>query len=282
MKPTVSTVQVNDISLSYKMWPGAKGPLICLSSLIGHKGSFDSLASRLAPEYRLFALDLRGRGDSDKPSEGYGFSYHTRDILAFADALDLESFTIIGHSFGATVGVYLASIRPQQVHSLVLIDGGADPKEEVLEAMRPAIDRLSTVYGSLEAYLEEMRAIPYFQPWNNTLEEYLRSDMVALPEGGFRSKSSSAAIERDLDVHFFYSMCVHFPTLQCPTLYIRPQAGLLGNEAHVMDEREASAFVAWIPNCWRVDLPDVNHFTMLLNDDPLVEPPVRAFLSTIY
>jgi len=282
MSATVSSIQVNDINLSYKEWPGEKGPLICLHSLIGHKGSFDGIAARLAPEYCLLALDLRGRGDSDKPSEGYGFSYHTRDILAFADALGLQNFSIIGHSFGATVGVYLASIRPQRVTSLLLIDGGADPKTSVMEAMRPAINRLGTIYPTMEEYLEAMRAFPFYAPWNNALECYFRADVDALPQGGFRSKSSPEAIERDLDVHFYYSMCVHFPTLQCPTMFIRPQNGLLGDKAHILNEREASAFVAWIPNCWRVDLPGVNHFTMVLSDEPMVIPPISAFLSTIY
>jgi pimeloyl-ACP methyl ester carboxylesterase len=168
------------------------------------------------------------------------------------------------------------------VQSLILLDGGADPKEEVLEAMRPAINRLGEVYDSIDEYLEAMRAIPYYRPWNNTLECYFRADLDTLPDSRFRAKSSAGAIARDLEVHFYYSMCVHFPTLQCPTLFIRPQNGLVGDKAHVLDEREAAAFVAWIPNCWRVDLPGVNHFTMVLSDEPLVVPPIRAFLSTIY
>lgn len=281
MTATNSTIHINEINLSYKEWPGEKGPLICLPSLVGQKESFDGIAGRLSPEYRCFVLDLRGRGDSDKPAEGYGFSYHTRDILAFADALNLDRFVIVGHSFGATVGVYLASIRPGRVEALVMLDGGADPKEEVMQAMRPAINRLGKTYASIDAYLEAMRALPFYNPWNQALEQYLRAEVRALPGGGYRAKSSPDAIERDLEVHFFYSMCVHFPTLQCPTIYIRPQEGLLGDKAHVLDEREAAAFVAWIPNCWRVDLPGVNHFTMVLSEDPLVVPPIRAFLSTV-
>jgi pimeloyl-ACP methyl ester carboxylesterase len=281
MMATSSTVHINDINLSYKEWPGEKGTLICLPSLVGQKESFDGIARQLSPEYHTFVLDLRGRGDSDKPVEGYGFSYHTRDILAFADALGLDKFVIVGHSFGATVGVYLASIRPGRVEALVMLDGGADPKEEVLQAMRPAIDRLGKTYETIEAYLDAMRALPFYRPWNQVLEHYLRAEIESVPAGGFRAKSSPDAIERDLDVHFFYSMCVHFPTLQCPTMYVRPQNGLLGDKAHVMDEREAAAFVAWIPNCWRVDLPGVNHFTMVLSENPLVVPPIRAFLSTV-
>lgn len=275
-------IDIGDLSLSYREWPGELGPLICIPSLAGHKGTFDNLAKRLSPDYHLYALDLRGRGDSDKPEDGYGFAYHTRDILAFVDTLGIDTFGIIGHSYGATVGVYLASIRPLRVNCLVMIDGGADPKEEVLEAMRPALRRLGEDYPSMQAYLESMKEIPYYHPWNKALEQYLREDVDHLLDGSVCPKASQEAIERDLDIHFYYSMCVHFPTLQCPTMFIRPRKGLLGDRAHILDEREAAAFVNWIPNCWRVDLPDVNHYTMILSDHPLVAAPVRAFLTTVY
>ncbi len=282
MTATDSSVEVNGIQLSYREWPGEKGPLICLPSLALHKGSFDAIASRLSPEYHLYALDLRGRGDSDKPAEGYGFAYHTRDVLTFAEKMGMQTFGIIGHSFGATVGVYLASIRPLSLRCIVMIDGGVDPKDEVMQAMRPLLGRLGTSYPSMDAYLNTMREIPYYQPWNATLERVLRDDVEPLPNGSVRSKTSPQAIERDLDIHFYYSMCVHFPTMQCPSLFIRPRQGLLGDKAHVLDEREAAAFVNWIPKCWRVDLPDVNHYTMVLSEEPVVVPPIRAFLSTIF
>ncbi len=282
VEPEPAALHVNGIRISYFECPGDKGPLICLPSLTGHKGSFKWIAERLAPDVRVFALDLRGRGDSDKPDHGYGFAYHARDILAFADTLGFDSFSIIGHSFGATLGVYLTSIRPLRVTSLVMIDGGADPKEEVLEATRPALRKLDVTYPSMAEYLDAMRSIPYYHSWSPALEAYLRADVERSEDGTVRSKSSAQAIENDLDVQFFYSMCVHFPTLSCPTLFIRPQKGLLGDSAHIFDEREAAAFVAWIQNCWRVDLPDVNHYTMLIDERPMVLEPIRAFLNTVF
>lgn len=272
-------IAVNGIKLAYVEWPGEKGPLICLPSITGHKGTFTNIARSLAPEYRVLALDLRGRGESDRPHEGYGFAYHARDVLAFADLLAIDTFAFVGHSFGATVGVYTASIRPKRIRAIAMIDGGCDPKDEVLEAMRPMLRRLEVAYPSMAAYLDAMRAIPYFRPWNETLERYHREDVNELPDGTICSRASAGAIERDLDTHFYYSMCVHFPTVKCPALFIRPMQGLLGNSAHILDEREAAAFVAWFPNCSRVDLPGVNHYTMILRDDPPVIAPLKVFLS---
>ncbi len=278
---TAHHVFANGIKLAYAEWPGEHGPVICLPSVGGHKGTFNNVAQALTPKYRVLALDLRGRGDSDKPHDGYGFAYHARDVLAFADALGIETFAFVGHSFGATVGVYTASIRPRRVRAAVLIDGGCDPKEEVLEAMRPMLRRMGTVFPSMDDYLAAMRTLPFFSEWNPVLERYLRDDVVTLPDGSVRSKVSPEALERDLDVHFYYSMCVHFPTIQCPTLFIRPQQGLLGDRAHILDEREAAAFVKWIPNCRRVDLPGVNHYTMVHQDNPPVIPPLKAFLDEV-
>lgn len=278
-----STIRLNDITLSYTEWPGEKGPVICLPSFAGHKGSFDKIAQSLAPAYHLFALDLRGRGDSDKPAEGYGFAYHARDILQFADALGFDTFAIIGHSFGATTGTYLASIRPLRVQAIVMIEGGADPTERVLEAIRPTLAHLDKHYPSMAAYLEAMRALPFYNnPWSETLEAYLRQDVEILSNGVVRPKALAEGLQRDLDLHFHYSMCLHFPFVQCPALFIRAGEGLLGGDrAHIFTGPETEAIVAWIPKGRRADVPGVNHYTLVLHDDPPVIPPIRAFLDEV-
>jgi pimeloyl-ACP methyl ester carboxylesterase len=275
-------VRVNDISLAYHEWPGRRGPLICLPHLTGHKGSFTRLAERLAPEYRVLALDLRGRGDSDKPAEGYGFAYHARDVLAFADALGIASFTLVGHSFGATTATYLASIQPKRVNALVLMDGGADPHDVTLRAMYPTIRRLGKQYPSLAEYLAAQKAAPYFREWSNALEQYFTEDAEIRPDGAVWSKSAAGAIEHDMDLHFLYSMCLHFPAVTAPILFLRPMLGLLDlDRGHVFTEEEAAAIVKHMRNCWRVDVPEVNHYTMLIHDDPPVVEPIREFLDEV-
>ncbi len=272
-------VEVNGLTLAYREWPGERGPLLCLPHLTGHKGSFQWLAERLAPAYRVLALDLRGRGDSAKPAEGYGFAYHARDVLALADALGCGTFTLVGHSFGATTAVYLASIRPDRVQAIVMLDGGADPKDSALKAMYPTIHRLGHAYPSLADYLAAQRAAPYFQPWSAALEAYFTEDAETRSDGQVWSKSSAEAIAHDMDLHFLYCMCLHFPNLRCPALFVRPKLGLLGEKGHVFSESEAAAIVRHIPNCRRVDVPGVNHYTMLIHDNPPVVEPIRMFLE---
>jgi pimeloyl-ACP methyl ester carboxylesterase len=279
--PATRFADLAGVRLAYIEWPGRPGaaPVICLPHLTGHKGSYAGLGPYLAPDFHVYALDLRGRGQSDRPADGYGFAYHTRDILAFADELGLESFLLVGHSFGATTGTYLASTNPRRVRGLVLLDGGADPREETLRAMYPTIHRLDSTFASADDYLASMRSLPFFQPWSAALEAYFRGETIVLPDGSVQPQSSAAAVARDLDMHFYYSMCLHFPALRCPVLFVRPGVGLLGERGHVFSETEARAITRHIPDCQRVDLPGVNHYTMLLHDHSPALPHIRAFLE---
>lgn len=279
--PATQFVTVHGVRLAYREWPGQRGPVLCLPHLTGHKGSFDALAARLAPAYRVIAVDLRGRGESDKPAEGYGFAYHARDVLGLATALGLEAFALIGHSFGATAAVYLASVHPERVRAVVMLDGGADPKATALQAMYPTIHRLGHAYPSLPAYLAAQHKAPYFQPWSAALDAYFTEDAEQRPDGQVWSRSSAEAIARDLDLHFHYCMCLHFPQVLAPTLFVRPQRGLAGDKGHVFSEAEAEAITRHLRQGRRVEVAEVNHYTMLIHDDPPVAAPIRAFLDEL-
>src|SRR5690242_11508551 len=137
--PATQFVNANGIRLAYWHWPGRPGApaLLCLPHLTGHKGAFSDLGAALSPDYGVYALDLRGRGESDQPAEGYGFAYHAADVLACADAWGLPRFGLIGHSFGATAASYLAVLRPERVSALALLDGGCEPPAATLQRMYP-------------------------------------------------------------------------------------------------------------------------------------------------
>ncbi len=64
----------------------------------------------LADRYRVYALDMRGHGDSIKPARGaYSLRHTADDAAAFIKALALESPVLIGHSWGGATAIMLAS-----------------------------------------------------------------------------------------------------------------------------------------------------------------------------
>lgn len=77
---------------------------------------------RLSSNFTVLTMDLRGHGDSDKPTsvEAYGIERHCQDILSVADHAGIERFSLWGYSFGANVGRYLAA-ESERVAQFVMV-----------------------------------------------------------------------------------------------------------------------------------------------------------------
>jgi pimeloyl-ACP methyl ester carboxylesterase len=87
---------------------------------------------RLATEFTVVTMDLRGHGESGKPEDtsAYAIDRLIEDVLAVADAAQAPRFAIWGFSYGANVGRY-AAVRAKRVESMVYIGipfgAAADP-----------------------------------------------------------------------------------------------------------------------------------------------------------
>lgn len=73
------------------------------------------------------AVDLVGMGRSGKPDLDYGFADHARYLEAFADALGLRRVTVIGHDWGAVLGLHLLRRRPDIVGRIAVCEGHLRP-----------------------------------------------------------------------------------------------------------------------------------------------------------
>ncbi|HEX6557097.1 MAG TPA: alpha/beta fold hydrolase, partial [Ktedonobacteraceae bacterium] len=82
-------------------WGEQGQPLVCIHGITANAWCFQALADGLANDHRVFAYDLRGRGDSDKPESGYSVHTHAADLAAIIDELGLDRPVVIGHSLGA-------------------------------------------------------------------------------------------------------------------------------------------------------------------------------------
>src|SRR4051794_2876176 len=99
-------VAPDGVRIHYLDAPGAGRPLVMLHGLSANAHCFAGLiVAGLSPAYRVIAPDLRGRGQSDKPSSGYTMPDHARDVLALMDHLGLDRVVLGGHSFGGYVGI---------------------------------------------------------------------------------------------------------------------------------------------------------------------------------
>src|SRR5208282_6715812 len=126
-RPARGRVPGDGIELAFGFWPGRGAPVVALHGLTASHMNFIGIAERLTGRCALFAVDLRGRGDSDKPEGPYGMEQHARDVAAAMRAMGLGPSIIAGHSMGAYVAAALAAQEPSLVSGLVLLDGGYVP-----------------------------------------------------------------------------------------------------------------------------------------------------------
>lgn len=73
-----------------------------------------------AEDHRVFALDLLGYGESDRPNVAYDTGMHVDVLGAFLDAVDLDRPHLAGASLGGGVALGYALRSPERVRSLVL------------------------------------------------------------------------------------------------------------------------------------------------------------------
>ncbi|WP_191562639.1 alpha/beta fold hydrolase [Metabacillus idriensis] len=122
MKIRVNQIELNRLTFQYRESgePSAP-PIVALHALGKSAESWDQVAAVLGEEYRVIALDQRGHGGSAATST-YTFELMCEDLLHFADAMDLERFTLIGHSMGGTVAYLFSEKYPSRVERLIVED----------------------------------------------------------------------------------------------------------------------------------------------------------------
>ena len=101
--------------------PGRRPPVLAIHGVQGHGRRFRRLAQESLPEWTIVAPDLRGHGDStwDPPWDA---ETHVGDLLGTLDAEGVDSFDVIGHSFGGLLAMRLAAAAPDRVRRLILLD----------------------------------------------------------------------------------------------------------------------------------------------------------------
>ena len=105
-------------------------------------GTWSALTSVLAGGHRVVAPDFLGFGGSDKPEgEDYGIGVWTSQILALADVLGVDRFSVVGNALGGRVGLQLALDAPQRIDRLVLLSTriapSTSPAQTLLRNYRP-------------------------------------------------------------------------------------------------------------------------------------------------
>ena len=118
-----ANVRANGIRQHFLRY-GGKGPaVVIVPGITSPAVTWGFVAERFGRHFDTYVLDVRGRGLSEgSDSLDYGLDACAADVAAFAEALDLASYQLVGHSMGARTGIRLARKHPRGLEKLVLID----------------------------------------------------------------------------------------------------------------------------------------------------------------
>jgi pimeloyl-ACP methyl ester carboxylesterase len=281
-RPILIKAKGDGIKIQLAVWKGKGKQILCVHGITANCRFWDCLASALAPHHRVIAMDLRGRGFSNKPRTGYSIQHHCKDILALMNDQGLERPVLMGHSLGAFISLVFAARYPRRVNQLILVDGGGKLTKaqmaKVFAGIKPSLDRLGKVFPSLKVYLSQMKQAPYLQPWNSFMETYFRYEVEKV-KGGVRSRVHPKHIEEEaknlgkVDSRKFYK------SVKAPTLILRATKGMLAEDDLLLPGGVADRMVREIPNAKRVDVEGTNHYSILFHPNKRRDQAILEFLE---
>jgi pimeloyl-ACP methyl ester carboxylesterase len=264
------------VELAYGYWPGRGAGIVALHGLTASFVNFVGIAEKLAGRHAVFGVDLRGRGDSDKPEGPYGFAQHGRDVAAAMRAMGLGPSVVVGHSMGAFVAAALAAQNPELVSGVVLIDGGYMPAMTAAPLPQPGVDpmlalritQLRETYPSREAYRDFWKGQPHFprEDWGPWVEAFLDYEL-----GGeaprLQPKASEAAVRADLGEAIKRDEIVgRLQSIRVPMLMIRADNGFAPGQPPLYPEAMMKEFRSCVPGMEVATLANTTHYTMVLGD----------------
>ncbi|MEO8228129.1 MAG: alpha/beta hydrolase [Chloroflexota bacterium] len=202
--------------------------VILVHGLGGTAWGWTAVARRLHDAVRAVAIDLRGHGLSDAPTDPYEPDTLVSDVVAVAegaglverpDVADRRTVVLVGHGYGGMVAAWAAADLGERCAGLVLVDGGwqdvADetgltPAEFLREVAEPP-----EVLASMEAYLADRRD---WDPrhWDGDEERAARATVVAVPAGHVVPAIRPHALERSVEAIFRYRPTDVLTTLDVP------------------------------------------------------------------
>lgn len=171
MEPISHFFYSHRLKLQFWDW-GTEGKptMILVHGGLDHARNWDWVARALREDFHVYAIDLRGHGNSQHaPGALYTIAEHVLDLSALADVINDYPIYLIGHSLGGIVSTVYTGTFPEKVKKLISIEGlGPPPNHHVhdpaskrmrrwIESIRKTEKREPHSYPNLDAAVNRMK-----------------------------------------------------------------------------------------------------------------------------
>jgi pimeloyl-ACP methyl ester carboxylesterase len=257
--------------------PGAR-VVMMVHGLTQQAHVFDAVASVLAEHYHVYALDVRGRGETEwGPPDGYHFANYVADLEAVREALGLERFSLIGTSMGGLISMYYAAMYPAHVQRVVLNDVGP-------EVPPVGLQRILTTTASAPAAFADIKSVAKYYAEENPQVLAGRSDEEVMEYARWHVRHSDSGL-------YVWKMdpAVRQPTVPAAAPAMPPWDALKaitvpilvlrGDRSDILDEDICSRMVAAAQHGMSVVVPGVGHAPTLMEPEALAA--IESFLGAM-
>ena len=223
--------------------------------------------------FTVYAVDLRGRGDSNSITGPFGMRSHADDMVAVLDHIGIKSCDVVGHSMGAFVVAAMCGLAPERLSKVIFVDGGVPlalppgfTVEQIMPlVLGPALERLAKTFNDNEEYRNYWRTQPAFvKGWTEAMNEYVDYDLRG-NVGEMHASTLAEAVAEDSRDLFGDDLIVNsLKNLDREVLMIRAVRGLQNEELPLYPEPIIKMALESYPKINLITLDDTNHYDILL------------------
>lgn len=271
------------LRLHYRDYAGGadgRPPILCLPGLTRNARDFEDLAERLAPEWRVIAVEFRGRGESAyaKDPMSYVPLTYVQDVEALIRELGLTAFVSIGTSLGGLVTMLMAGAERERLKGVVLNDVGPALEPAGLQRIRAYVGR----GGSWPTWLHAARALA--EGNRQVYPDYRIEDWLKMAKRLYRL-SSSGRIVADYDSRIAEPMRLPGGEagidmwLALDALKQVPALILRGERSDILAPATVDRMRTMLPNAEAVTVPGVGHAPLLT--EPEAYAAVQRLLERV-
>jgi esterase len=268
-QPVDRFVDVNGLRIHYVDWGGNGKPFVMVHGLDRVARTFDHLAVRFSPAYRVIAIDMRGHGDSGwDPMGRYLVEDHVGDLEGVVQQLGLRDLTLWGNSTGGRVVQVFAGKHPDLVSRVISEDVGPERPRQIADNYAKRVQQEQAGWASEDELLAQLRKTnPRMS--SAVLEPYVRYATKKRSDGRIEWKRDPQLVNGFVATDLWRFV----RNIKAPILYI------LGGRSNIVPPETQEELKKTLPNAQLITVPDVGHYPSDEKADEVVEI-VNRFLSS--
>lgn len=266
-------------------YPGAAGearlPVVCLHGLTRNSADFGAIAPAIAATgRRVLALDVRGRGRSDRAPDPMTYvpPVYAGDVAALFMQAGLGRAVFLGTSMGGLITMALAAMQPALVAGAILNDIGPEVSPVGLGRIAAYTGQPVTIetWADAAAYARRTNGVAF--------PHYGQADWDAFARRTFREDETGRPAP-DYDPEIAAPIRDAGPEALTPDLWPafaglaagRPLLLVRGATSDLLDPEVAARMQDAAPQMAFCEVPGVGHAPML--DEPEAREAILAFLD---